>query len=359
MSFLIIFHTSDLLLDQARDPFSNNRTAFLNPSRANQPPHPVFNVTLTMNHLSSSSSTVQVANLSTYVSDGMYFIGYNATQAGVYNLTIRDGLTGELVQGCPFHPYIRPAAGDPLQSVLSGTALSVATAGAVSNVYLQSFDRFGNHLDRGGDLILATLLSPCDCREPPCIYPGSSSPAGASAAAIAQDDLPLGQLPTIPTVTNAQNKGVFGSMSDLYSGSSDYYRPFDGLDTNRVGESPPIAVTDHGNGSYSLPYIAPRAGKHVLQVKMGVSGGLWATYYRSIDFRSPFEGRKEGVTLGFNLTWGPNGPVEGAIFANTSIASHEAFSVIFRGFLQIPQSGVYQFWTATDVKAEVRIHDII
>ena len=173
------------ILITARDTQSNLRTSksdHLN----NTIDGPAFQLTMNVNVKDTLgydvNTVVSVQNSSTYQytasetqsshRDNLptHEITYNATVAGVYNLTILEAYNLKDIVGSPFTPYIRPARGEPWTSKLSGIGLAYGMAGFETFVQADSYDAFGNHLDRGGDLYVATLFGPLDCREPPCGY---------------------------------------------------------------------------------------------------------------------------------------------------------------------------------------------
>jgi hypothetical protein len=145
---------------------------------------------------------------------------------------------------------------------------------------------------------------------------------------------------------------VLASVSELYNGSSARYRPLDAVDPATGAQAVALTVTDLGNGTYTLPYTAPQAGTYYLQLKLGIAGGLWATFYRGMGFKLPFEGR---ATQGLDLAWGAYGPVTGKTHGNTSVSSHEFFGMVVRGFLRVPDAAEYTFYLATDATAETRV----
>lgn len=323
------------IIVQAKDRYLNPRTQQADADdSAAQALQPAFNLTLSRRH---GGGVVRVSNTSTYLSQGRHLLVYNATRAGHYNLTITDSETGEVLShGSLYTPYVRPAPGDPMRSYAYGSRVTHGAVGSVSPLYVQSVDEFGNLLDRGGDLLLASLWAPgtrgVEARAPP---------------------------DTLAPLTSAPYHSLLSSLSPVYNGSY-HYPPLDGPPSPSASngqQAVALPVTDLGNGTYAIPYTATRSGINRLQLAMGLAGRVSATYYRSVDFRLPYMGREEP---GLNLTWGPYGPSSSHLQGNTSVSTGpELFSLVLRAVLRVPSDGDYRFHVLTDAAAivELRLAD--
>jgi len=310
---------------QARDAYGNQRTTGVNHS-PKFTPMPMFNLTM--------AGPGRVVNTSAYSgSNGQHILHYNATKAGVYNLTIQDTVTGQAIVSSPFYPVIRPGMGDPLNSYLSGSGIMPGVAGVVKQGMIHSVDRFGNTVDRSGDLYLATLIGPFNCTES-CDYDTSS--------------LPLGDTHTLEGL-----KWMMMSKSRAYNNTNGYH-PYDAIDWDNQSRGQAIPVLDMGNGTYRFQYTPLKTGTYKLQVKMGVAGSLWGTYYGTRTFTIPMLGRQE-PSMNFTSAWNPHGPDVSRPWGNASRHTIEGFSFIVRGFVKPPLDGEYLFYATADSPSEVEV----
>ena len=95
-----------------------------------------------------------------YLGLGQYAVQFNATMAGAANVSIAQN--GASIAGSPFAPVVEAGAADASKSKVSGnaTASATQTAGSELTLHVQTVDRFGNALARGGDAVKAEITKP-------------------------------------------------------------------------------------------------------------------------------------------------------------------------------------------------------
>ena len=182
--------------------------------------------------------------------DGTYKVIYKATRSSNYTVMVTvDNLA---ISGCPFEPWIKPHVTDPRTCLALGAALYRTDAGDTRVVEIQAKDQYGNVKSRGGDQVSVNIIHrdyPNHCQRTDslsteCIRCGHRDPGC--------------------------------SLFDLYEGQR---KPLN-LYNN---------VSDHGDGIYSIKYIATVSGIYKFHIRMidPVKGEFLDIGQKTI-YRSPF-----------------------------------------------------------------------
>ena len=76
--------------------------------------------------------------------DGRYSVSLASTAAGAYSLSVRAGAPLRALQGSPFSVEVFPGATNASHTLLTGSGLTVATAGTSASFRILARDQFGN-----------------------------------------------------------------------------------------------------------------------------------------------------------------------------------------------------------------------
>ncbi|RLN71996.1 hypothetical protein BBJ28_00000989, partial [Nothophytophthora sp. Chile5] len=107
------------------------------------------------------------------------------------------------------------------------------------------------------------------------------------------------------------------------------------------GEAYPVAIDEaqpNTNGVFSLSFLPQRAGLYSLSVFRRQAGGLWATYFRTVDFSDSYASRQDAA---ISFQWGETSPL-GDPFPN------KYYSVQWEGELRAVVSGPHVFTLRAD-----------
>jgi hypothetical protein len=234
--------------------------------------------------------------------DGSYNVSFTATVSGSYRAVI--SLEGELVSGKEYNVTVVPAVVHAATTSLSGSALSLATAGKPARFLVYPHDEFKNRILRPGEPISAVIssrssepsahtiearvgydaddgvytvdffttkaglqstyliavkLGEAEALGSPFSLHIQAAPANASMSVLST---------TMSAITAGSQQQVLLHAADGFGnrrevGGDDIQSEMEGAFVTMAGE-----VLDHGNGSYSIKYQATMSGLYAVSVTL-------------------------------------------------------------------------------------------